>query len=574
MTLRGMILSLAGLGAPLALLVMALPITWGYGGYLENPTGAGTSVFTYVDPAGPAARAGIRVGDRALAPRGLEDIQELSGNVGTVAHVPLLEKPGTIRTVNFAFVPFPGALAAQQQFDKLLAALTAFGAFAIAILVVLRARDKRAGERAALVLLIAGIGAFCQGAALICGNAWIGTLFYWESPQFFGGATIWAALRLLAIYPPTASRLRTLLGKFGIIALLFGLFASTVRAYGDWAGHNIVLIDARWFSLIGLLMLAVLVAAIIDGIVTAGNVYATPMRWLGGMWLVATALTSIQLVSILTNVAIPASHYFDIVRAANVFFLAFGVAYPVLRHRLVDLNILVSRATVFGIASAVIVGIFVAAEWIIGKIFERSLGFSAQREGLAAEALTLVIVLVLGISARSIHAFVENRMTKTFFRKRMRGLAEIQRVAREADAATDPRAIMEIAVSTAQRCLEPLGTALYLRSADRYDRVAASGSLAMPGSYAFNDEPALRLRRWQESFEIHDDSDDRHHVLFVPMTLRGEVLGFLCCGPKPDRTAYLSDEIAALALLAHHVGIASAMLPRTVTVPAAALAAT
>lgn len=572
MNLRSFILAIAFVCAPLSLLVTALPITWGYGGYLENPIGGDVAAFTYVDPSGPAWRAGIRVGDRALSPSGVEDIQQLSGNVGTVAHIPMLDKHGAVHMVNFAFVPFTGPLAVQQQFNKLLSSLTALGAFIIAILVVLRARDRKAGERAALVLLLAGAGAFCQGAALVCGNAWIGTLFYWESPAFFSGATIWAALRLLSIYPPTPSRLRVLLGKWSFIPLLFGVFASVARTYGDWTGHNIVLLDFFGFALAAVFLNAVLGAAIVDGITSSGSAYATPMRWLGSMWLIAVAFNLVLPVAALAN--IPTSHYLDVARAGHVFFLAFGVAYPVLRHRLVDLNILVSRATVFGVASAIIVGAFVIAEWIIGRIFERSIGFSPQREGLAAEVLTLAVVLVLGISARSIHGFVEDRMTMTFFRKRMRGLAEIQRVAREADAATDARAIMEIAVSTAQRCLDPLGTALYLRNGSRYDRVAAAGALAMPEAYAFNDEPALRLRRWQEPFELDDDSEDRHHILFIPMTLRGDVLGFLCCGPKPDRTAYPPDEVAALSLLAHHVGIASALLARAPTIPTIALAPT
>lgn len=52
-------------------------------------------------------------------------------------------------------------------------------------------------------------------------------------------------------------------------------------------------------------------------------------------------------------------------------------------------------------------------------------------------------------------------------------------------------------------------------------------------------------------------------MLFVPMTVRGDLIGFLCCGPKPDRTAYLEDETKALSLLAHHTVIATAPLPQT-----------
>lgn len=561
---RAIILALAGLGAPLALLVTMLPITWGYGGYLQGLDGR----LGFVDPNGPAFRAGLRRDERSIPSRGAEAVVEDSGNVGTVAHITVLDASGRPHVVSFAFVPFSGTLAVQEQIQKLLSALTALGAFIVAILVVLRARDKEAGEHAATVLLLAGLRSFCGGAALVCGNAWLATLFYWIAPLFFSSAIVWAALRFLAVYPPNPSRLRSLLGKGAVFALAWAIVQSIGYAYDLWNGTFLNWIEGNQATAIGIILLVVLVVAIVDATVSARGAYATPMRWLGGMWLIATIL------SIVATSPTLSGHNGDLLNAVVVFCLAFGVAYPVLRHRLVDLNILVSRATVFGLASAIIVGLFVVAEWIIGRIFEQSMGFSSQRQGFAAEALTLLVVLILGVSARSIHGFVEDRMTKTFFRKRMRGLSEIERVAREADAATDARAIIAVAVSTVQRCLEPLGTGLYLRQGDAYERVDAAGSFALPARYGFNEEPALRLRRWQEPFELNDESEEHHHVLFVPMTLRGDVLGFLCCGPKPDRTAYLGDEIAALSLLAHHVGIASALLERKQLIPSVALAPT
>lgn len=572
MNLRTAILALAAIGAPLALAIVALPTTWGYGGYIESSSG----LFGFVDPAGPAARAGVHVGERALRPRGAEAVEEDAGNVGTVARFPVVTKSGRVRVVSVTFVPFSGALAVQEQLDKVLSALTALGAFVVAILVILKARDKRAGQRAAGVLLLAGLVAFCQGAALVCGNAWIGLIFYWVvARNMFVGVIVWVALSLLAAYPPMPSRLRAALGRLSVIALAWSILNGASWLHDMWNGTSTFLFVENASSWIDLFLLVALAVAIVDGITSAGAAYATPMRWLGGMWLLGIALGAVIPVGTIAGFSLATAHNADLLRAIVVFCLTFGVAYPILRHRLIDLNVLVSRATVFTVASAIIVGIFVAAEWGISKIFERSLGLSSNRGSLTAQLLTLVVVLVLGISARSIHRFVENRMTKTFFKKRMRGLAEIERVAHEADAATDARAVVDIAVATVQRGLEPLGTALYLRKGDGYERASTAGAFVFPASYAFNAEPSLRLRRWQEPFELDDDSDDRHHVLFVPMTLRGEVLGFICCGPKPDRTAYLSDEIAAVSLLAHHVGIASAMLSRaSISAPVVALAAT
>jgi hypothetical protein len=191
---------------------------------------------------------------------------------------------------------------------------------------------------------------------------------------------------------------------------------------------------------------------------------------------------------------------------------------------------------------------------------------------LAAQLLSLVIVLTLGMSARSIHRFVEQRLTRAFFRKRLQGLADIQRVAREADAATDAGDLMDLGVQTVEKALDPLGVAFYLHLGGRYELHRGGGGRSFVPSYRFNDAVPLRLRRWQEPFELDDESDGRFHMLFVPMTVRGDLVGFLCCGPKPDRTAYLADETQALSLLAHHVAIATALLPGSAPEETAALA--
>ena len=124
-----------------------------------------------------------------------------------------------------------------------------------------------------------------------------------------------------------------------------------------------------------------------------------------------------------------------------------------------------------------------------------------------------------------------------------------------------------------QHVLNSIGIAYYLHRGDRYDLSVSAGANGFAQTYRFNDGVPLRLRRWQEFFEVDDESDERLHMLFVPMTVRGDLLGFLCCGPKPDRTAYLEDETTALSLLAHHTAIAAALLPHTAAPESTGLAA-
>ncbi|HLI95002.1 MAG TPA: GAF domain-containing protein [Candidatus Baltobacteraceae bacterium] len=564
MSIRTLVLICAAAGIPLALLALVLPITWGYGGYNFIP-GAPYSRVYFSDPSGPAYAAGLRVGQRLVSNKGNEYVQEDAGPVGTVVHEHVVESNGGVRVVSFAFVPFTGALGAQQLINKLVNGLTALGAFIVAILVLMRARNQRVGTRAAAVLFFSGAAALSLSGSYVCGNAWCAEILNKFLPPSFGVAAYWSALLLLAIYPPERTKLRAALSWFGAAQAARALLAAYSSAAFIATGVGHPLADAIAFGAVGqalsLVFTLVMVIAIFDAFASASSEDAAPVRWLGGMWLVAAAFSAAPAIEVLAGGTSLETHYGDFVNAAQVLFFAFGVAYPVLRHRLVDLNILVSRATVFTLVSVIIVGVFIAAEWGIAKIFEQSFGLSHDKSGLAAQLLTLVIVLVLGMSARSIHRFVEERLTRAFFRKRLQGLTEIERVAREADAATDASDLMQLGVQTVKHALSPLGVAYYLHRGDRYERGAEVGAGNFPQAYRFNDGVPLRLRRWQEAFEVDDDSGEHLHMLFVPMTVRGDLVGFLCCGPKPDRTAYLEDEIKALSLLAHHTAIATALLP-------------
>lgn len=564
MKLRAIVLAAAGAGIPLALLVLVLPLNWGYGGYIETANGP-TGTVEYVDPAGPAYAAGLREGQRVVRAVGHAQLLEDAGPVGTLVPIQIVEPQG-VRTVTVRFVRYTGTLALQQNLSKVLDAATALLAFAICILVALRARDQRIAARATGVLLIAALAAFSEGVALVSGNVWVGALCYFALPVAFSMAAVGAALLFLRVYPPKRSPVRRFGAYVSPVPPVFGVAYGAAWLHQAWTGtawFPALLSSGSNSALFQLACLAMLAAAIADGMIGAGEESAAAMRWLGGMWLLATALSALSPIGRVAGIGVLGySHYNDILASASVFCMAFGVAYPILRHRLVDLNILVSRATIFAAVSAIIVGIFVAAEWAIGRIFEQSFGLSSDRAGWTAQLLTLGVVLALGISARSIHRFVDERLTAVFFKKRIRALSEITRVAKESDASTDAQAVLRIACDTVQRALQPRGAACYLRGGEGYERAAEAGESIFAPSVGFNDPVALRLRRWQEPFEIDDESDARLHVLYLPMTLRGELLGFIACGPKPDRTAYLADEVAALSLLAHHAGIAAAWLNR------------
>jgi hypothetical protein len=561
MSKHAIALVLAGVGIPLALLVLVLPITWGYGGYRYRPErGTSYGVVTYVDPDGPAARTGLHEGDRLISAYGAQFIIQDAGPVGTVAVLRVINGR-RIRDVSVTMVPFAGKLGLEQRLNKIVAALTALGAFALVIVVLLRGRDRRVAVRSANVLLLAGASALSTGGALVCYNAFAAEALAVDVPPVLEFATLWAAVAVLAIFPPPVSRLRRALVVAGGIACAYAAYNLAGRGSFIFTG-----VAPAWPLLLGfgrgadvarILLRSPLLVACIDALLTTDEEHAPATRWLCSLWIVAWAFDIAPFAFALAGSAILLTHYGDLLGAVMIAFLALGIAYPILRHRLVDLNILVSRATVFTIVSLILVAIFVAVEWSAAKVTEHALGFSTDRGDATSQAITLVLVVVLGLSARSIHRFVDNGMMRAFFRKRLEGLAEIESCANETDVATDMHAVVKNTVSTVMRSIDVCGCAIYLQRDGSYMRAAAEGKLELPERYSLNDVPVLKLRRWRRHLELDEGTPD---TLFLPMLVRGDLLGFIACGAKSDRTAFLQDEIAALTLLAHHVGLAEATL--------------
>jgi hypothetical protein len=544
----------AAIGIPLALVLLFAPVTWGYGGITVRWNSGKTAdasfgQVSYIDRAGPAARAGLRVGDRFHIDYG-DRATWNSGRVGDAVPVQILRN-GTRRSVRLVWGPFTPMLAAVEQWRKTGYAITALLAFVLALLVGFRARESRLGSIATFVLLALGWRAIAGATTLAAPNTAItegGLYAVW----FTDGVILSAMLYLLGTFPPNAGIVRRVLPYAAIPVGLFAWLGPTI----PYVAFYVPLAFAQQFRthaansgilLAGLLQL-LLVSACIDALVRAPLTYRAATRWLAGSWLVAALLTAAYGIAYDLLVSTFGFHSVDpLPFVANILF-AFGISYPILRHRLTDLNIFVTRATVYAVVLLVIVGLFALAEWLIGRIFEH-----------APQVVALIIVLALGISVRWIHAFVESRLTAVVFHKRIAGLNDLRRVAREADIATDWHALLQVACATMHRSLDIPAVAFYLRDGNEYVMLRASGDVPWPEVFDMNSALLLRLRRWKEPFETLDAGGE-HHTLVLPMNTRGELVGFVCCGPKLDRTAYLADDIDALHYLATEVGVACAWL--------------
>lgn len=238
------------------------------------------------------------------------------------------------------------------------------------------------------------------------------------------------------------------------------------------------------------------------------------------------------------------------VATAWIIFAPLAIAYTVLRHRLFDMRLIVSRALLYTIVTTLMVGVLALIDWAFGRLLAQS------RFALVGE---LALALLLGFSLMTVHRRIEAFLNGIIFRAKTVALEALRRFTQEVDLISDPHRLMTQTFDALQKRLESEYVAIYTADGSAYTRVTP-GANSTPTLLPSDDFTVLRLRRWSEPFECDEPEHLLRGALLVPMMARAQLVGFVVCGPKRDRTHYLPDEIETLSALAHRTGSAYAWL--------------
>jgi hypothetical protein len=222
----------------------------------------------------------------------------------------------------------------------------------------------------------------------------------------------------------------------------------------------------------------------------------------------------------------------------------------VLKHRLFDIRFVVSRALMYAVLMGIVVGALALIDWAFGRWLAES------RFALTGE---LVLALLVGVALTALHRKIESFIDGVVFRAQKAALEALRRFAQEVDLIADPKRLLEQTHEALQSRLESEYVAIYAEEGSSY-ALATPVSKAVPERLAADDFAVLRLRRWHEAYESDDPRHALRGALLTPMTVRGDLVGFIVCGPKHDRTHYLPEEYDTLTMLTHRVGNAFAWL--------------
>ena len=144
-----------------------------------------------------------------------------------------------------------------------------------------------------------------------------------------------------------------------------------------------------------------------------------------------------------------------------------AVAYGVIRYRVFDINVLVSRALVFGILTTMLLIGFLIIEFFMHRILA---------DTRLNDLLQFLVATSLGFALSRLHGTVERFVSRVFFHKRYMARRRLEALARELRRQSSHRDVDRLLVTEPAESLDLASAAAFRRDGEnRFVREAAQG---------------------------------------------------------------------------------------------------
>lgn len=544
-------LVLAVFAAVSLLFAVSLFSTWGvplsiYGWNL----GADGTTLIYIAPDRPAAKAGLRVGDRidwkTVSVRGRANL----GLVQAVAPNAVLRvtvyRNAQARTVNLTSYPWERIVSVASRID------TVAGIILMAVgiaLVSLRPSRMTWG------FLLSSFVRAIPFSVLLWGQQSLWPFLVANGLNAVAtGAAVAGILMFMSRFPSDRSRGPLImldraavpLGAAAGAACLYNVF---VAAFAPFPPPAWSVFTVEYFLGPGIALLA-LGAVITAYVLAKGSDRQRIIPVLLSFAFYVACTVSFNLYNVLyTNALGNATNM--VLLAISMLALVAAVAHGVIRHRVIDVSFVISRTLVYSVLTSLIVGAFVLVDFISSKMLEHF---------QITIALEVLVALSFGIWLNALHTRIDRFVDRVLFRRRHLAEARLDRTARALVHAESTPFIDEALVIEARDALALTSAAVFRREGtDIYTRALSrewddSHARAVTSEdhlviHLLGDLQPLDLSevRWPRADVPHGIAQP---LLAIPLCVRHELLGFVLYGGHIGGEAIDPDERRTLARLA------------------------
>lgn len=455
------------------------------GGFGWNVGTDGVTVIN-VEPESPAFHAGLVAGD-VIVYETLPVLGRLNGllNEGVRVDADLsfdVRRNGTIHHVRMRAEEYP----ALTDLTNLTYAL---GGLALGIvgLLLLLLRPSRMTWAAALIappILVPGVLFFwvqqAPDGASACFEAAMSVLY---------GLQIWGLITFASRFPN--DKPRGVSAWIDRLALPFGLVSTAIYLYVTLGIYLLRKPPPHWtlfaydYGTTAFGAVCAIVALIATYVTAKGADRSRLLPVIVSIVLLIVAQAMQQFIEQITGNAaiyIALGFFFSF----SALMTAIAVAYGVIRHRVIDVDFIISRTLVYTILTVIVVAIFALIEYLIGKVLE---------SGRWAEILTVAAAVGVGISMNYLHGWLDGLLDVLFFRRRHEAELRLAKTAHTMPHAGAFELVDEMLVEEPREALDLASAAVFRRTSHGFARMAAAG---WDGAHAsildHDDHLVLRLR--------------------------------------------------------------------------------
>jgi hypothetical protein len=412
----------------------------------------------------------------------------------------------------------------------------------LALLVLWRGRNKAAGYLAAWLITVA------VGFGFNYGPAADGAFGLWMQSLAIGFYSIGRVVFYLMIETLLGASLTSrgrFFARFGFAVILTTGIATILGghwlyALSGWAG-----LMQPAFGILFTAAYTIPALMLVVGYSRAAQAQKPRLRWLlfcTAMVLVSIFLSNTSVMDLVTTLAVQ-----------SVFIaIAFsGFAYTVLRHRVVDISVVLDRTLVYGATTALVVGIVAAINSVALRV---TLG---EHTGLL---LQVVVPLALGIVLGRVRLYMDRIVERVFFRSKYLSEKALRTFARQAGHMENASKLLDAAVREIERHMNAPAVAIYSAEKQGYKCLRQAGKCSFPDELDIDDTALVALRTERAAVDLPDvGSALGNDGCVFPMTVLGNLRGAVVCLNRPSMH-YAMDEKILLTQVTSDVGAALRIL--------------
>jgi putative nucleotidyltransferase with HDIG domain len=249
------------------------------------------------------------------------------------------------------------------------------------------------------------------------------------------------------------------------------------------------------------------------------------------------------------------------------------IAYAILRHKLLDISVVIRKGLLYSIPTTLIGATYFLVISLALSLFQSYLGYS----GINIFILSLVVAVLTAIIVQPIRQKAQTWIDKIFFRDKYDANLMLQRISRTTASVLDLHLVTSMILDEVLQILHIKQAAFFIRrgSSGEYSIIVSRG---LPPNIKFEmriNHPIINWFKDQIGSEVltrdnldvipyfkalwekeRQDIADVGFDIFVPLNSKGELTGILALGIKLSEEKYSTDDQQILLTLANQTAVA------------------